>query len=138
MSTNNGILYVISGPSGAGKGTVCKELLSKRDDIFVSVSATTRNKRPSEEEGINYFYKTDDEFSQMIADGEILEWSEYNGSLYAVVLAAMGFGSYYPQELIKVDEVTYMTELYHDEADDIVGTAYFRWTGDHWILQEMG
>jgi hypothetical protein len=61
---------------------------------------------------------------------------EYNGSLYALGGNMSSYG-YYPQELIKVDKVTYMTEVYHDGADCIVATAYFRWTGDHWILQDF-
>ena len=53
MKNNRGLLIVISGPSGAGKGTICKALLEKRDDLFISVSATTRSPRAGEVDGIN-------------------------------------------------------------------------------------
>jgi len=51
-----GLLIVISGPSGAGKGTICKELLDKNDDLYISVSATTRNPRDGEIDGVNYYF----------------------------------------------------------------------------------
>lgn len=61
---NRGVLIVISGPSGAGKGTICKALLEKHDDIFISVSATTRNPRVGEVDGVNYHFLTKEEFKQ--------------------------------------------------------------------------
>ena len=64
---NRGVLIVISGPSGAGKGTICKALLEKHDDIFISVSATTRNPRVGEVDGVNYHFLTKEEFKQRIA-----------------------------------------------------------------------
>ena len=62
---SNGFLLVLSGPSGSGKGTVSKELMSRRDDIVFSVSATTRKARESEEDGVNYFFLEEDEFIRM-------------------------------------------------------------------------
>lgn len=69
-----GILLVLSGPSGVGKGTVGSELLKKHDDFCFSVSATTRPIRNGEAEGINYFYKTDEEFDEMIKNDAFLEY----------------------------------------------------------------
>jgi len=77
-----GCLFVISGPSGTGKGTVCNELLNNNDDIYLSVSATSRQKAEGEEEGVTYYYKTADEFKQMADRGEMLEWAVYNGNYY--------------------------------------------------------
>ena len=77
-----GILFVISGPSGAGKGTVLKEVFKKVKDLTYSVSATTRKPRHEEKEGINYFFKTDEEFDQMIKNGEMLEYVNKYGWLY--------------------------------------------------------
>ncbi len=76
-----GILFVLSGPSGTGKGTVCKELL-KRDSVSLSVSATTRERREGEVEGETYYYVSKDEFDRMIANGEMLEYAEYSGNRY--------------------------------------------------------
>ncbi|MCH5211421.1 MAG: guanylate kinase [Oscillospiraceae bacterium] len=76
-----GILFVLSGPSGTGKGTVCKELL-QRDNVFLSVSATTRECRVGEVPGETYHYVSKVEFDSMIRDGEMLEYAEYSGNYY--------------------------------------------------------
>lgn len=80
-SKNRGVLIVVSGPSGVGKGTICQELV-KDDNIFYSVSATTRKPRSGELEGVNYFYKTHSEFNSMIDNNELLEWAEFCGNYY--------------------------------------------------------
>jgi guanylate kinase len=79
--TTKGQLLVISGPSGAGKGTVCKELLLQ-NDIWISVSATTRSPRIGEEEGINYFFTTKEDFLRSIDNDEFLEYAEVYGNFY--------------------------------------------------------
>lgn len=76
-----GILAVISGFSGAGKGTIMKELI-KRYDYFLSVSATTRRPRDGEVDGKDYYFHTKEEFQQMIDQGELVEWAEYVGNFY--------------------------------------------------------
>lgn len=78
---NKGVLFIISGPSGTGKGTVCSELI-KKGDIFLSISATTRDKRLGEEDGVTYYFKSKEDFEKMIANGEMLEWAEYSGNYY--------------------------------------------------------
>lgn len=78
---NKGVLFIISGPSGTGKGTVCNELVSK-GDIFLSISATTRDKRAGEEEGVTYYFKSKETFEKMISNGEMLEWACYSGNYY--------------------------------------------------------
>jgi len=77
-----GKLIVLSGPSGVGKGTVCNALRKQNTDLVYSVSATTRSPRQGEVDGVNYFFKTREEFEQMIANNELLEWAEYCGNYY--------------------------------------------------------
>jgi len=77
-----GNLIVFTGPSGVGKGTVVKRLFEELDEICFSVSATTRTQRPGEEEGVNYFYKSREEFEQMINSDKLLEWAEFVGNYY--------------------------------------------------------
>ncbi len=77
-----GILIVVSGFSGAGKGTVMKSLTDRYDSYALSVSATTRHPRPGEAEGKAYFFKTRDEFEQMIADGSLIEYAQYVDNYY--------------------------------------------------------
>ena len=69
---NKGILVVVSGFSGAGKGTVMKRLLEKYDDYALSISVTTRNPRPGEEDGREYFFRTRDEFEKLIEEDACL------------------------------------------------------------------
>ncbi len=76
-----GRLVVVSGPSGVGKGTVLKYVLEK-DDFVYSISATTRQKREGEENGVNYFFVSKNEFEEMIEKEELIEYACYNGNFY--------------------------------------------------------
>ena len=75
-------LYVISGSSGVGKGTVIKEFLNRHPEYKLSISCTTRNKREGEVNGVNYFFMTNDEFNECIKNNEFLEWAEFSGNRY--------------------------------------------------------
>lgn len=77
-----GKLIVVSGFSGAGKGTLMNALMEKYDNYALSVSATTRAPRPGETEGVSYFYKTDEEFRRMIENDELIEYAGYVGHFY--------------------------------------------------------
>ena len=78
-----GLLIVISGPSGVGKGTVLKEVVKDPElNIGYSISMTTREKRPGEENGVNYYFVTRDEFHKAVENGELLEWTEFVGNCY--------------------------------------------------------
>ena len=80
---NRGILIVLSGFSGAGKGTVVKNILKTYPDEYaVSVSATTRAPREGETDGREYFFKSTSEFQKMIATGELIEYAQYVGNYY--------------------------------------------------------
>lgn len=83
-----GSLFIISGPSGTGKGTVCNELV-KEENIFLSISATTRDKRLGEQEGVTYFYMTKEQFEDMIKEDMMLEYAKYNGNYYGTPKAAV-------------------------------------------------
>ena len=76
-----GILTVVSGFSGAGKGTIIKEL-RKKYDYELSISATTRKPRKGDVDGVDYFFKTREEFEQMIEENKLIEWAEYVGNYY--------------------------------------------------------
>lgn len=78
-----GTLVVISGPSGAGKGTVCKELVNRNQNIKLSISMTTRNPRIGEVDGINYYFVTKEEFEKRIKENKFLEYAiVHNGNYY--------------------------------------------------------
>ena len=79
---SRGLLLVISGPAGSGKGTVIKYLMEKERDIAYSFSATTRSPRPGEVDGVNYHFISVDEFKSRIEHGGILEYTEYCGNFY--------------------------------------------------------
>ncbi|BFH61579.1 guanylate kinase [Paenibacillus azoreducens] len=77
-----GLLFVLSGPSGVGKGTVCTALRGKLPKLVYSVSATTRSPRAGEVDGVNYFFKTREQFLDMMQNDELLEHAEYVGNYY--------------------------------------------------------
>lgn len=94
MDNNQGMVIVLSGFSGAGKGTIMKHLLSEHPtDYFLSISATTRGKREGEEDGREYFFKTREEFEDMIRNHDLLEYASFNQNYY-------GTPKQYVQQLI--------------------------------------
>jgi len=77
-----GRLFIISGCSGVGKGTLLKLFLEKNSNIIFSISATTREPREGEKDGVNYFFITKDEFKKSVENNEFLEWAEFSGNYY--------------------------------------------------------
>lgn len=75
-------LYVISGSSGVGKGTVLKGFLENNPEFMLSISCTTRNPRPGEVDGVNYFFLSKEEFQDCIEKDKFLEWAEFAGNFY--------------------------------------------------------
>lgn len=84
-----GTLFVVTGPSGVGKGTVLHEVLQQLDGVHYSISATTRNPRPGEIDGENYYFVTREQFEKMIEKSELLEHAEYVGNYYGTPAQAV-------------------------------------------------
>ena len=82
MEHTRGLITVISGPSGTGKGTLIAGLMDIDKDIHYAISATTREMRSGEAEGISYYFKSREEFDDLISRGEVLEWDEFCGNRY--------------------------------------------------------
>ena len=81
-SRPSGRLFIISGPSGAGKGTLVRGLLAQRGDVWLSISVTTRAPRPGEEDGVHYRFIDGDEFDRLVSSNGLLEWAEVHGNRY--------------------------------------------------------
>ena len=79
---DNGILIILSGPSGSGKDTVLNKLVENRDDIKISVSMTTRDKRQGEIDGVHYYFADREYFEKNISENKMLEYAEYAGNYY--------------------------------------------------------
>ncbi len=82
---NKGLLFVVSGPAGSGKGTVLSELFKRSEDFVYSVSATTRQPRPGEVHGVNYYYISKDEFKKLIEQDGFIEHAEYVDNYYGTL-----------------------------------------------------
>ncbi|WP_267383364.1 guanylate kinase [Cyanobacterium sp. uoEpiScrs1] len=78
----SGQLIVLTGPSGVGKGTLVRSLLARHNDLYLSISATTRSPRRGEIDGKDYYFVTRSQFKKMIDQGELLEWAEYANNCY--------------------------------------------------------
>lgn len=87
VGPGRGLLVVIAGPSGVGKGTVHHHVRAALDDAVLSVSATTRDPRPGERDGIDYHFVDPARFEAMVADADLLEWARYADHLYGTPLA---------------------------------------------------
>jgi guanylate kinase len=88
-SSRRGRLFIVSGPSGAGKGTLVKEVLGRVPDVWLSVSATTRAPRPGEVEGTHYFFISAEEFDRLVSHEGLLEWAEVHGNRYGTPRASV-------------------------------------------------
>jgi len=82
-------LFVISGPSGAGKGTIVKRVLERLPDLHLSISATTRPPRGDEKDGIDYYFLDDSAFDQKLAEDDFLEWAPVHGKRYGTLRSAV-------------------------------------------------
>lgn len=82
MKDESGILFILSGPSGVGKGTVRKRLFEEQTELQYSISMTTRDMRPGEVEAIDYFYRSKEDFEQMIEKNQLLEYAKYVNNYY--------------------------------------------------------
>jgi len=91
-SAQQGIPFVVAAPSGTGKTTVCRRVVERDDRISFSVSHTTRRKREGEVDGRDYFFVDEPEFRRLVAEGEFLEWAEYNAHLYGTSWKAIDRG----------------------------------------------
>ena len=89
MRNKEGLLIVLSGPSGCGKGTVIRELMQDHPNLFYSVSATTRQPRPGEEDGVHYYFLKKEQFEELIASDGMLEYANYCGNYYGTPRAAV-------------------------------------------------
>lgn len=89
MSEDHGLVVVISGPSGVGKGSVHAGLHGLLDGLETSVSATTRTPRPGERDGVAYHFVSEETFDRMVATGALLEWAEYAGNRYGTPRAPL-------------------------------------------------
>jgi guanylate kinase len=87
--SRRGLCLVLAAPSGAGKSSVSRALLEREPDLRLSVSCTTRQPRPGEQEGVHYFFREREEFQRMIGAGELLEWAEVFGRFYGTPRAAV-------------------------------------------------
>ena len=92
-----GLLFIISGPAGSGKGTVVSKLIEAHPELKLSISATTRQPRPNEVHGVHYYYITKEDFEKRIEEGKMLEYTTYSGNYYGTpekeVLDAMAQGT---------------------------------------------
>ena len=84
-----GNLFVFSGPSGAGKGTLVARVMSEVPDAWLSVSATTRSPRPGEVDGVSYYFIDKPSFMKLVDEGGFLEWAEYSGNCYGTPVASV-------------------------------------------------
>ena len=92
------LLLVLSGPSGTGKGTICKEILNKNKEIRCSISATTRSPRLGEINGVNYWFTSKKDFCEMIENDELLEWAEVYDNYYGTPVKKL-------QDMLKDNDV---------------------------------
>ena len=86
-SKKQGILIIISAPSGAGKGSIIKEMCEQNENLWVSISATTRNPRPNDQDGVTYYFLSKEEFEEKLKENYFLEYTSYAGNYYGTPMS---------------------------------------------------
>ena len=119
MLTRRGKTFIISGPSGVGKSTVLSALFQDRDDLYFSISATTRASRPGEKDGVDYHFIDPETFRQWIMDGEFLEYAEYVGNFYGTPKRYVDDAMENGRDVILDIEIQGATQV-HDLRPDVV------------------
>lgn len=115
-----GIMLVIASPSGAGKSSISRAVMATDDNIQLSVSVTTRAKRPSEVDHVHYHFIAPREFERMRADGELLEWAEVHGNLYATPRAHVEEQLSAGRDILFDIDYQGTLQLYRSSRDDMV------------------
>jgi len=108
------LLFIVSAPSGAGKTSLCREVLSLLPDLHFSVSHTTRSPRQHERDGIDYYFVSPEEFKRMIESGQFIEWAEIYGNLYGTSRTSV--------EALKAKGVDIIFDIDHRGAKQIKTT----------------
>ena len=116
-----GVMLVLAAPSGAGKSTIARRLLSEDLQIDLSISATTRPIRKSEKEGVHYFFMTPDAFMKKRDEGAFLEWAEVHGNFYATPREAVERSLAAGRDVLFDIDVQGAAQLKQKMADDVVG-----------------
>ena len=110
----NGTLIVLSGPSGVGKDSIFQHLLASNTGFKEAITATTRAMRSHEADGVNYFFKTNDEFDKLIENDELLEWTIFDGNRYGTLKRIVEEGIASGDKIVLVIEVDGVTHLYEE------------------------
>lgn len=116
-----GVMLVLAAPSGAGKSTIARRLLQEDPLIDLSISATTRPRRPSEIDGVHYFFMSAEEFKQRRDAGAFLEWAEVHGNFYATPTAAVEKSLAEGRDVLFDIDVQGAEQLKQKMPDDVVG-----------------
>ncbi len=118
--SRRGLLFVLSSPSGAGKSTLARMLLAADDDIAMSVSVTTREQRPGEENGKDYYFVSGEEFEEMVADNSFLEYATVFGNRYATPAAPVQKSLEEGQDVLFDIDWQGTQQLYQRAGQDVV------------------
>ncbi len=115
-----GLMLVLSSPSGAGKSTIARRLLGADANIDLSVSVTTRPRRPSEIDGVHYHFVTSEGFAKMRDGGELLEWAEVHGNFYGTPRAPVELALSNGKDVLFDIDIQGTFQLYEQAREDVV------------------
>jgi guanylate kinase len=120
-TTRRGLMLVLSSPSGAGKSTLSRSLIERDGNMALSISVTTRERRPSEVEGVHYYFVTQRQFDRMRDDGELLEWAHVHGYHYGTPKQAVDQALAAGRDVLFDIDYQGAQQLYKKMPEDVVG-----------------
>lgn len=113
-------LFVLSGPSGAGKGTLLSRVREQRPELRLAVSATTRRPRPGEVDGVSYHFLSDEEFTRLIEEGAFLEWARVHGNRYGTLYSEIDDSIANGSSIVLEIDVQGAFNVRHDYPDAVL------------------